>query len=60
MKKSQSSGMVWAVLGIIYGVGGVLVGENWWWIGGAAVMAIVAVTSPVWSRWLPEIEDGSK
>ncbi|MCA9834523.1 MAG: hypothetical protein KC435_11275 [Thermomicrobiales bacterium] len=55
--KYQSSGIVWAVLGIIYGVGGVLVNQGWWWIGGSAFLAIVAVTTPIWRQWLPEIDE---
>lgn len=54
MNRNQLVGMVWVFLAVIYGVGGALVDERWWWLGGSIVFALVAVSTPLWSQMLPE------
>lgn len=57
MDRNQAVGIVWVVMGVIYGGIGAIVQEQMWWSIGAIVYALVAVTTPIWSKWLP---DGSK
>lgn len=54
MKRDQLTGIIWVVVAIIYGFGIILVDKQWWTLGGAAFIAILAVTIPIWRNWLPD------
>ncbi len=53
MTRDQLTGIIWVVVAIIYGFGIILVDKQWWTLGGAAFIAIMAVTIPIWRQWLP-------
>lgn len=54
MTRNQYVGIIWVVVAIIYGVGVGIVDERWFSVGGALFFALMAVTVPIWRRWLPE------
>lgn len=53
MTRDQLTGIIWVVVAIIYGFGIILIDERWFTLGGAAFIAIMAVTIPIWRQWLP-------
>jgi len=53
MTRDQLTGIIWVVVAIIYGFGMVLVDELWFTLVGAGIIAILAVTIPIWQQWLP-------
>lgn len=58
MTRNQYVGIIWLVFAIIYGIGSGLVQHTWFTLGGAGVIAIIAVTTPVWRQWLPRGPEG--
>lgn len=53
MTRDQLTGIIWVVVAIIYGFGIILIDQRWFLLGGAAFIAILAVTIPIWRQWLP-------
>lgn len=55
MSRDQTVGIIWVVVAMLYGMGAAFLfqGERWFLIGGAAFIALMAVTIPVWRQWLP-------
>lgn len=54
MNRNQYVGIIWVVVAIVYGVGSGIIQERWFTGGGAMFFALMAVTVPIWRRWLPE------
>lgn len=57
MSRNQYVGIIWVVFAIIYGFGSAFIQERWFFIGGAMVFALMAVTIPIWRQWLPDNPD---
>lgn len=57
MKVDKRSGTVWVVVAIIYGFGMTMFDNIWFTIGGATFIALLAVTSSIWSKWLGESDE---
>lgn len=57
MRQNQTANIIWIVFGIIYGFGVPLVDHKWFTMGGAAVLAIIIISIPIWKRWLPADSD---
>lgn len=53
MSRDQATGIVWVVCAIIYGFGVPMIDERWFTMGGAMFFALLAVTTPIWRKWLP-------
>ena len=60
MNRDQYVGIIWVVVAIADGAGSGIIQERWFTVGGAMFFVLMAVTVPIWRRWLPEGDDSGR
>lgn len=57
MSQSKYVGIIWIASALVYGFGTAIIQDRWFSIGGAVAFVLMAMTIPLWRRWLPGAPD---